>query len=163
MHLFFNTIIITLAAIFVIPAAYGKQDAYQKEFSHLKKKTFHCPEPDRLKLDNNRKWYVPHSSWKSYDTSFTTKIKRFIGAQWQGVVVGRVMICRYTGKGGDFPVTLQMTGHLIPEPKGQTCKPNDKGVKNCKFKVLVPRKKKGDLFDNIKYYRNTDAVYNKMM
>lgn len=163
----YRSIISAIVACFMLSMTPLASSAKQRDdivgFGNFQRVQMHCPKPDELKRNNKRIWYKPNSDWKSYNPSFSPHIESFMGAQWQGVNVGRVMICRYRGSGGDFSVDVQMTNSLIPEPKGagwtepkkgvKNCAPNGKGVKNCPFKVLR-QKDAGDPYDQIKYYKD---------
>lgn len=105
----------------------------------------YCPMPDQLhKKPNSLIWQGPNN-WKSYDTSFVEKIKKFTVAQWQGINVGQVT-CVYEGLPKEtFPVllysnllSLTPTGGNWVAQKGQysNCVSND--VKDC---PIIIRKK----------------------
>lgn len=58
-------------------------------------------------------------TWKSYSESFVNKIGSFVGAQWVGIRVGKI-ICLYKGENSfDFPIALeQVKSKIITEPSG---------------------------------------------
>ncbi len=134
----------------------------EKEFNKV---TVYCPSVNSLRI-KDQIWYKPNSDWKSYEPSFTTRLDKFVLAQWQGVVVGRVMICRYeSSSGSDFPVYIQMSNFLVAEPKSanwkvtktksiKNCKPKANGIKDCPFEVLIPKKKEVDLYKSLRYYQD---------
>lgn len=81
----------------------------------------YCPYPNELKK-KGQYWYAD-GAWKSYSESFVDHIERFIGAQWQGVQVGR-MVCVYAGSNAQaFPVTIQRANLVFtPRIEGWTRK-----------------------------------------
>lgn len=89
-----------------------------------------CPEPHMLSRQNLT-WGAP-GGWVSQDRSLTQEIKHFLGAQWQGIRLGKVL-CIYSGAGSqDFNVTLyQTTNMIIPTPYGKSWQAPQKGIVNC--------------------------------
>ena len=90
-------------------------------------------------------WRGP-DDWKSYDESFVIKIDHFVGAQWAGVNVGKI-ICVYKGaRHGVFPVTIERQ-LLVPAPSGGKWGKDQGGFincsstlrKDCTFRVKVER------------------------
>lgn len=72
---------------------------------------YYCPQPTDL-VRNGVNWSAP-GGWKSNQVSFTTQLRRFIGAQWIGTNVGRVL-CLYTGDNiNDFPVQIVLPALAI--------------------------------------------------
>lgn len=64
----------------------------------------YCPDVSSLVLQGTT-WSAP-GHWRSYQVSFMTQVTRFLGAQWTGTNVGRV-VCLYAGDNpNDFPVQL---------------------------------------------------------
>lgn len=89
----------------------------------------YCPAAEALTLSQDLWWTAP-GDWKSDSQSFVAEIDRFIGAQWSGINIGKV-ICLYTGKGkANFPVAL-IRESLVPEPTGNLWSPNIQGQRNC--------------------------------
>lgn len=118
----------------------------------------YCPEPKILvKKDTN--WVTPDDKWQNYTSSSATKIVSFVGAQWVGVRVGK-MICLYkTDEAVSFPLALeQKRSKLILEPKSAAwsalvgnrkfCKSTS--VADCPYFVQLPKDTK-DIYKEIKY------------
>lgn len=110
-------------------------------------KTFYCPAPNKLQK-TGLIWKAP-GGWISYSESFVDHITQFIGAQWIGVEVGKI-ICLYRGdKEFTFPVALEQNDLLIEKPvvkPGSFWRQLDKtgymecrsaDINNCDFVVKV--------------------------
>ena len=126
-----------------------------------------CPKPSLLIKSDEHKWYY-QKFWRSYNTSFASKLDIFKGAQWSGSDVGSI-ICIYsdsannattTNKDISFPVEIHFSG-LVKIPTGENwvsqpkktyknCLQND--VKKCGFIVYVKSNKKID------YYKESEAI-----
>lgn len=94
-----------------------------------------CPNPSDLKKDSKTlTWYAgttpDNSNFKSYDTSFVTKIKAFAGAQWQGEKVGKIQCVYEPEDKYTFSVVLYF-GHLAIEPSAGQWGNNLGGYRNC--------------------------------
>ena len=119
-----------------------------------------CPEPDQLV--RHGLWWEAGKLWKSYSQSFVQDIDSFIGAQWIGINVGKI-ICLYKGKQRiTFPVALEPVHPLLvisptapnwitTEHDYKKCTSND--VKDCPFNIRKP-KVFDNLYDQIKYRLN---------
>lgn len=78
-----------------------------------KKIRMYCPSVDQLKLNPHTKIWSAPGGWKSYEKSFGTKMKRFMGAQWVGVQLGQI-ICIYQPVGlFTFPVFIYYNKQVI--------------------------------------------------
>jgi|GEM_PF-2438816 hypothetical protein len=74
---------------------------------------FACPSVNELYKQGMR--WKTDSGWKGYQDSFATEISGFMGAQWKGVGIGRV-ICLYSPKDqNEFPIQLSTT-QLVKRP-----------------------------------------------
>ncbi len=94
-----------------------------------------CPAATALKRDpSNLKWYAgktyANTDFKSYDTSFATKISGFLGAQWQGVKVGNIQCVYKPVTANTFPVVIDF-GVLTAEPSASAWGNNKNGYRNC--------------------------------
>lgn len=117
-----------------------------------------CPSVDELVKDDLW-WSARNGAWKCYTQSFTTRIKSFIGAQWTGIKVGKV-ICLYIGdEAVAFPVALeQVHSQPILEPLSSSwsapisnyklCKSSN--VADCGFQTQ-PAPDSSNIYDQIKY------------
>lgn len=110
--------------------------------------------------------WVVGSTWKSYNESFVTKIKSFVGAQWIGIRVGKI-ICLYQGdKSFDFPIALELVkSRIIDEPAGaywsalvnnhKFCQSSN--VFDCPFYVQKPKDTK-EIYKDIEYQPRTNQL-----
>jgi hypothetical protein len=124
----------------------------------------YCPLAKEL-TRNGMQWSVG-SKWKSYSDSFVKEIASFIGAQWVGVKVGKI-ICIYRGKdNGDFPVALEETkSHIIQEPTSASwsnfaqgrkmC--NSSNVFDCAF-YIKPEEDNSNVYEEIKYKTPSSTI-----
>jgi hypothetical protein len=124
-----------------------------------------CPKISDIKKDTvTQKWsaQTADGTWKSYHTSFASNLTQFLGAQWNGELVGQLTCVygaqqRFTEEGSDviqpaLPVLLVFYA-LTFEPKGFKWKRVQMGVhncysfrqKNCPFKIHI-QKQVGDLY-----------------
>lgn len=91
--------------------------------------TIYCPQPSEL-VKTGLFWGTPTGGWKGYSESFQSSITGFIGAQWVGVNVGK-MICIYRGNVAvAFPVNLQ-NDTLSQAPTGNLWGKDQGGYRNC--------------------------------
>lgn len=88
-----------------------------------------CPEANTLSK-NGLFWGAPNG-WRSFAQSFVDEIQGFVGAQWHGVNVGKMM-CIYVGtQKRSFPVVLQ--NDLLTEvPTGYKWGGLKNGMVECK-------------------------------
>lgn len=99
-----------LTAIVFLPSVAFSLDAQEKPMF--------CPSIKDLR--KNGVYWIAGNNWRSYSESFSNKISSFLGAQWIGVQVGKI-ICLYTSddKNFDFPISLeQIRSSIILEPEG---------------------------------------------
>jgi len=91
-----------------------------------------CPDPSELVLQNLY-WTARNGSWKNYNQSLEKKVKGFIGAQWIGIKVGKV-ICLYEAQENiSFPIALeQVQSEIILEPTGNNWSAYERGRRLCK-------------------------------
>lgn len=117
------------------------------------KNRFFCPPISALKKDPLQLTWSAKGGWKSYSTSFVTKVTQFWGAQWNGTNVGQIT-CIYHGMPKtSFPVLL-VFHTLAHEPKTGNKESNwsknlggyrncaSKNPKKCPFKVQLKSKEK---------------------
>ncbi len=88
------------------PACLSIRDQYEKNI-------FRCPEISELEKDG-LKWKTS-KGWKSYQDSFATEIAKFLGAQWKGVGLGRVICIYEASDSRDFPIQIS-SERLIHRP-----------------------------------------------
>lgn len=88
-----------------------------------------CPKPQEL-VKSGLYWGTPTGGWRSYAESFDTSIVSFLGAQWVGINVGK-MICIYKGNISiSFPITVQ-NDTLTQAPSGGIWGNDLGGYRNC--------------------------------
>lgn len=89
-----------------------------------------CPTPDKLIKNKNKMMFYAGDNWRTYEKSFITKVTTFVGAQWDGINVGRI-ICVYIGKPkGSFPLQLHFM-KLSKTPDGGKWKQKNSSLKSC--------------------------------
>jgi hypothetical protein len=118
----------------------------------------YCPAISEL-IKENLIWSARNGIWKSFSQSFATEIDHFLGAQWIGINVGKI-ICLYQGKGSfDFPIALEPEKTIsILEPKSETWRSERNGyrmcrstnVKDCPFYTKAVEEET-DVYETIKY------------
>ena len=87
-----------------------------------------CPKAETL-YKEKLLWYA-HGGWKSDTPSFVNHIVVFVGAQWIGVNVGKI-ICLYTGGQKEaFPVAIERD-NLTNSPVTGSWGKNLGGYKTC--------------------------------
>lgn len=92
---------------------------------------FFCPSVMSLKKDPvAMTWATPDHQWKSYGTSFETRLTQFWGAQWSGAVVGQMTCIYHAEDKTTFPVML-IYHALTLEPHTGKWGSNLGGYKNC--------------------------------
>lgn len=91
--------------------------------------TIYCPSPNQL-IKNGLYWGTAAGGWKSYSEAFDTSITSFVGAQWVGINVGK-MVCIYKGNlAMSFPITIQ-NDTLSQTPSGSLWGNDLGGYRNC--------------------------------
>lgn len=119
-----QTGVITTTPLTTTPQVINQPDGTQ-----ITIQTYYCPQPTDL-IKNGLYWGVATNSWKSYSESFDTSVSSFIGAQWVGINVGK-MICLYKGNlSMSFPISLQ-NDTLAQTPSGGLWGNDLGGYRNC--------------------------------
>lgn len=113
-----------------------------------------CPEPENLTRDADMYWHAS-GGWRSYNISFSKRLVRLVGVQWQGDKVGNVF-CQYKDKSKlTFPVSLQAPG-LYLRPPTDSWKANKKNLicsialDKCKFQRVE---------EVVKTYKTDEQLY----
>lgn len=95
----------------------------------IKENRFTCPQARELKKEGLR--WGTMSGWRGYQDSFATDIKHFIGAQWKGVGVGRVICIYQSTDQNEFPIQLA-SDRLAHRPTYSRWENNtNKNLLNC--------------------------------
>ena len=124
-----------------------------------------CPDPESLVKDSV-KWVSQDRKWASYTPSSATKVVSYLGAQWIGVKVGKIICLYQSNEAVSFPVALEQTRSLsIVEPKSMAwsalvgnlrfCK--SASVADCPF-FLEPPKDISNIYKEIEYAPDKEAV-----
>jgi hypothetical protein len=126
-----------------------------------------CPIESLLTRDQNMRWHVG-TEWKSFTQSFVTEIGSFIGAQWTGINVGKI-ICLYQGKNSfEFPIAIeQKESTLFLEPTSDNWSTKINGyricqatnVADCPFFVQGTEATSADPYEQIKYNPTPEQNY----
>jgi len=77
-----------------------------------------CPQVEAL---NKQKefWVTQDNKWKNYTPSTATKVTSFLGAQWSGIKIGKIICLYQTNEAVGFPLAVeQMSSQAILEPSG---------------------------------------------
>jgi hypothetical protein len=99
------------------PTTPSAQTQKQIVSNNPQSQVLNCPIASALKFNSENQTWSSGKEWQGYEQSIVTEIQSFIGAQWTGVKIGKI-ICLYQGKNAtDFPVSLEQ--RFIPE-KGST-------------------------------------------
>lgn len=119
-----------------------------------------CPEVESL-VKENLIWKAP-GGWRSYSQSFVTEIKGFVGAQWVGVKVGKMM-CIYQGSEEvTFPVVLQ-NDQLVPQPEGGAWGTSTHGgyvncksgiIEDCHFTYKKEETDMGKVYEELDFFKD---------
>lgn len=107
-----------------------------------------CPTINELYKQNMR--WKTDSNWQGYQDSFATKIRSFMGAQWKGVGIGRV-ICLYNPEEeNEFPIQIATTQLIIrpnyaywddnPKSDEINCKSSTSNPCDCQFSFYQEKK-----------------------
>lgn len=162
--IFIHLLALALISIF-IPMGYASADTVTQISNNqplvatiAANPQYFCPQ-DKDLVKDGLWWSSRDGAWKCYTQSFAKSIDTFIGAQWVGVKVGKI-ICLYRGKEGmDFPIALERV-HVkeVLEPSGAAWSALVRGYKfcrsinvaDCPF-YIKPTETAGEIYEQIKY------------
>lgn len=130
----------------------------QAEVQIKKPQAQFCPNSEDL-FKQGVYWATKDGKWRNYTPSSADKIINFIGAQWAGIRIGKVICLYQTNEAVAFPLAVeQVTSQGASEPSGlgwssssgnhRFCK--SASIADCGFYYEVP-KDLGNLYDEIKY------------
>lgn len=134
------------------------QPAKQTASQMVKSPAQACPKSEDL-VKQEDYWITKDGKWKNYTYSSADKVITFIGAQWAGIRVGKIICLYRTNEAVAFPLAIeQVTSLGIIEPSGlgwsaaagnyRFCK--SASVADCGFYYEAP-KNVGNVYDEIKY------------
>lgn len=93
--------------------------------------TIYCPKPSNIKKNQVKlTWSADRNTFRSYDISFSTRIEKFTGAQWNGASVGQITCIYQTLPKPTFPLLL-IFHTLTFDPVGGAWSKDLGGYKNC--------------------------------
>ena len=157
-----NTTFITLGLLLTLSLpSYASNTTVKKPVAKKTDAYSYCPVVSNLNKEG-MKWHAP-GGWRSYSDSFVKQTKYFIGAQWVGIKVGKI-ICLYRGDDKlTFPVALERNDILINAPKvdkdhgwlqdrGGYMECRSADVKKCPFEIIKPPPKK-DIYEQLDFYK----------
>jgi hypothetical protein len=104
--------------------------AFQIDSDQITLEEQFCPLVTSLEQDPNKNTWSGPDHWYSLNPSFLRTLTRFVGAQWIGVGVGRI-ICTYANDNqSSFFVDLQRN-NLVSMPIGGLWSKDKGGYKDC--------------------------------
>jgi hypothetical protein len=114
----------------------------------------------------NIKWITKDRKWENHTPSSATKILNYLGAQWIGIKVGKIICLYQTDEAVSFPMALENTRSLsVVEPRGAAwsalidnrkfCK--SANVADCRFFLEQP-KDISNIYKEIEYAPDKEAV-----
>ncbi len=129
--------------------------------------TVYCPMPNQL-IKTGLYWGTRTGGWKSYSESFDQNIVGFVGAQWVGINVGR-MICIYKGNQSlSFTIPVQ-NDTLSQAPQGgswgkdlggyRNC--HSTNVLNCPFIVKTKQVNMQQIYKSLDFFKGKPDILNQ--
>ncbi|EKE01766.1 MAG: hypothetical protein ACD_21C00058G0012 [uncultured bacterium] len=123
-----------------------------------------CPQVGELTKQNDV-WGTPDNKWRSFTHSSAKKILNFLGAQWVGVKVGKIICLYQTDEAVSFPLAVeQLVNQSILEPVGYGWSALTNGRKFCKSASVAdctyfiePQKGISNIYEEIKYNPREDS------
>lgn len=117
-----------------------------------------CPKSEDL-FKRGVYWATKDGKWKNYTSSSADKIYNFIGAQWSGIHVGKIICLYHTNEAVSFPLAIeQVMSQDANEPSGlgwsslmnnfKLCK--SANIADCGF-YYEPTKDISNIYNEIKY------------
>ncbi len=128
-------------------------------------KALSCPSVESLQKEGT-KWTTVDGKWETYTPSLATKVLNFIGAQWVGIKIGKIICLYQTNEAVSFPIALEQTrSQLILEPNNMAwsalvgnrrfCK--SASVADCPYFLEQP-KDISNVYKEIEYAPDKDAL-----
>jgi len=124
-----------------------------------------CPKSEDL-FRQDVYWATKDGKWKNYTPSSADKIINFIGAQWSGIHVGKIICLYQTNEAVSFPLAIeQVTSQGVNEPSGLGWSALANNFKLCKSASIAdcgfhyePPKDTGNVYEEIKYNPREDNL-----
>ena len=117
-----------------------------------------CPQSEQL-IKKDNKWVTKDNKWESFTHSSATKILGFLGAQWVGVKIGKIICLYQTNEAVAFPLALEQHHSqpvLAPSKYGWSALANNRkfcksaSVADCAYFTL-PQKDSSNIYKEIEY------------
>lgn len=89
-----------------------------------------CPSVKAFSKNHKTLYWSAKGGWQGYQKSFATKLKRFLGAQWQGVAIGQITCLYQPSDKLTFPVEIDYN-KITFEPRNKPWSKNQHGFRNC--------------------------------
>lgn len=129
--------------------------------------TVYCPPPSEL-VKNGLYWGTPTGGWKSYGESFDKEVATFIGAQWVGINVGKMM-CIYKGNlKMSFPIIIQNdtlsqvpSGHSWGSDLGGYRNCHSTNMEDCPFIVKKQKVNIQQIYDTLDFFKGKPSPLNE--
>ncbi|MEI8054751.1 MAG: T4SS-associated protein EirA [bacterium] len=117
-----------------------------------------CPQAEDL-IKEKEFWVTRDGKWKNYTPSTATKVTSFLGAQWSGIKIGKIICLYQTNEAVGFPLAVeQMSSQAILEPSGsgwsaltgnrRFCK--SASIADCYF-LPEPQRDTSNIYKEIEY------------
>jgi hypothetical protein len=175
----FVSILILLLAIWVVPleaqsllvnnnqTPLTTNSASQAPNDAVSIQTVYCPQPSQL-IKSGLYWGTVVGGWKSYSESFDQRIASFVGAQWVGINVGK-MICIYKGNlAMSFTIPLQNdtlsqvpTGGLWGKDLGGYRNCHSTNVQDCPFVVKTETVNMQQIYRSLDFFKGKPSPLNQ--
>jgi hypothetical protein len=139
-------------------------DLPEQEVDQVKKLPMQfCPKSEDL-FKQEVYWATKDDKWKSYTSSSADKVINFIGAQWAGIRVGKIICLYQTNEAVAFPLAIErVMSQGVSEPSGlgwsaeannfRLCK--SASIADCGFYYEPPRDT-SNIYNEIKYNPKAD-------
>lgn len=119
---------------------------------------YFCPQADSL-IKQDSFWTTKDQQWKNYTPSSASKVTSFLGAQWAGIKIGKIICLYQTNEAVAFPLAVEkVKGQPVSEPSGggwsaltsnrRFCKSTS--IADCVFMLELP-KNIDNIYEEIAY------------
>jgi hypothetical protein len=124
-----------------------------------------CPQAEVL-IKEKEFWITQDNKWKNYTPSTATRVTSFLGAQWSGIKIGKIICLYQTNEAVGFPLAVeQMSSQAILEPSGdgwsaltgnrRFCK--SASIADCSF-LPEPQRDTSNIYKDIEYNPKADLT-----
>jgi hypothetical protein len=119
-----------------------------------------CPQTEDL-IKQETFWITKdqRNRWKSYTPSTASKVQGFLGAQWAGIKIGKIICLYQTNEAVTFPLAVeQVSSQSMLEPSGGGWSALTKNHRFCKSTSVVdcsfspePQRDNSNIYKDIGY------------